>query len=46
MKDKLNNTEEFGNEKILSNLLKSLLLVVEREKRKNIKSSNLITAKF
>ena len=43
MKDELKNEEEFGNEKILSNLLKSLLLVVEREKRKNIKSSNIIT---
>ncbi len=43
MKDELNNIEEFGNKKILSNLLKSLLLVIEREKRKNIKSSNIIT---
>jgi len=45
MKDELNNIEEFGNKKILSNLLKSLLLVIEREKRKNIKSSNIITKK-
>jgi len=43
MKDELNNTEEFGNKKILSNLLKSLLLVIEREKRKNIKSSDIIS---
>jgi AraC-like DNA-binding protein len=43
MEDELNNTEEFGNERILSNLLKSLLLVVEREERKNTKSSNVIS---
>jgi len=35
--------EEFGNEKILSNLLKSMLLVIERDKRKNIKSSDSIS---
>ena len=43
MKEELNNEEEFGNKKILSNLLKSLLLVVEREKRKNTKSNSGIT---
>ncbi len=43
MKEELNNEEEFGNKKILSNLLKSLLLVVEREKRKNTKSNSTIT---
>ncbi len=43
MKDELNNTEEFGNKRILSNLLKSLLLVIEREKRKNIKTSKIIS---
>ena len=42
MEDELKNTEEFGNERILSNLLKSLLLVIEREKRKTIKSSPII----
>lgn len=44
MEDELNNTEEFGHEGILSNLLKSLLLVVEREERKNTKSSNLLSS--
>ncbi len=42
IEDELNNSEKFGNKRILSNLLKSLLLVVEREKRKNIKSSSTI----
>ena len=42
MENELTNIEEFGHEGILANLLKSLLLVVEREKRKNIKSSDLI----
>lgn len=35
MEEELNNEEEFGKDRILSNLLKSLLLVVEREERKN-----------
>ncbi len=43
MKDELNHSEEFGNEKILSNLLKSLLLVIEREKRKTSKTDNVIS---
>ncbi len=43
MKVELNNEEEFGNRKILSNLLKSLLLIIEREKRKNTKSTSSIT---
>ncbi len=43
MKDELKNTDEFGNERILSNLLKSLLLVIEREERKNTKSSNALS---
>ncbi len=43
IEDELNNTEKFGNKRILSNLLKSLLLIIEREKRKNIKSSDTIT---
>jgi len=43
MEDELNNTDEFGNERILSNLLKALLLVVEREERKNINSGNIIS---
>ncbi len=37
MKDEVENTNEFGNSHILSNLLKSMLLVIEREKRKNYK---------
>lgn len=44
MKEELSHSEEFGNERILSNILKSLLLVVEREKRKNSKSSNVISS--
>lgn len=38
IENELNHTDEFGNSTILSNLLKSLLLVVEREKRKTIKT--------
>jgi AraC family transcriptional activator of pobA len=34
------NTGEFANTSILSNLLKSMLLMIEREKRKVIKKSN------
>jgi len=41
MKEELNHSEEFGNTTIISNLLKSLLLVIEREKRKNIDPANL-----
>jgi AraC family transcriptional activator of pobA len=37
------NTTEFGNKPILSYLLKSMLLMVEREKRKNIKPDQLKT---
>lgn len=36
-----NNTTEFGNKSILSYLLKSLLLMIEREKRKSIKTDPL-----
>lgn len=35
-----NNTSEFGNKSILSYLLKSMLLMIEREKRKSIKPDN------
>jgi len=35
-----NNSTEFGNKSILSYLLKSMLLMIEREKRKNIKQNN------
>jgi AraC-like DNA-binding protein len=36
IENELSNTSEFGNSAILSNLLKSLLLVIEREIRKEI----------
>lgn len=36
-----NNLNEFGNKPILSYLLKSMLLLVEREKRKSIKTKNI-----
>jgi AraC family transcriptional activator of pobA len=35
------NTTEFGNKSILSYLLKSMLLLIEREKRKRTKNDNL-----
>lgn len=35
MEDEVSNTNEFGNGNILSNLLKSMLLVIEREMRKS-----------
>jgi len=52
IENELNNTGEFGNNTILSNLLKALLLVIEREKRKTIKTDynksnkNVIYLKF
>ena len=33
------NTNEFGNSEILSNLLKSMLLLIEREKKKNTETN-------
>ncbi len=36
IEDELNSISEFGSTAILSNLLKSLLLVIEREKRKEL----------
>ena len=39
IKDEVENTDEFGNNSILSNLLKSLLLLIEREKRKSIETN-------
>lgn len=38
-----NNTTEFGNKSILSYLLKSMLLLIEREKRKHLKTDQLET---
>ncbi len=35
IEDEVENTNEFGNNSILSNLLKSILLLIEREKRKD-----------
>ena len=45
MTSELENKGEFGNKRILSNLLKSLLLIIEREKRKSIStiSSTVMT---
>lgn len=34
IQDEVSNSDEFGNSSILSNILKTLLLVIEREKRK------------
>lgn len=39
IKDEVANTNEFGNSIILSNLLRALLLVIEREKRKNTRGN-------
>lgn len=39
IEDELRNVREFGSTAILSNLLKSLLLVIEREKRKELKEA-------
>ena len=44
MINELGNEKEFGNKTILSNLLKSLLLIIEREKRKITKDNLVITA--
>lgn len=51
IKVELNNENEFGNSSILSNLLKSLLLIIEREIRKesgdpNTHNPNLTHLKF
>lgn len=39
IEDELSKVDEFGNSAILSNLLKSLLLIIEREKRKELSNS-------
>ncbi len=41
MKEELSYSDEFGNKTIISNLLKSFLLVIEREKRKNFDPDDL-----
>ncbi|MFK8039084.1 MAG: AraC family transcriptional regulator [Crocinitomicaceae bacterium] len=50
IEDEVKHPDEFGNSSILSNLLKSTLLLIEREKRKNtttyMKSDNSIYLKF
>ena len=39
IENELNKADQFGNEAILANLLKSLLLIIEREIRKELKDS-------
>ena len=36
IKNEIENTDSFGHESILTNTLKSLLITIEREKRKNM----------